>query len=107
MRFTHKDMPRAFRVPLGPWLVPILGILMCILLLISVTKGTAVRFGIWMVIGHIVYFSYGFRHAKMQLQTREDSFASVNELVPEVKYITPEPIDLNIGDEIIEEDTHL
>ena len=64
MHYTHSHIPRPFSVPFGPWLVPILGILLCTLLLITTSKGTAARFGIWMGIGHIVYFSYGFWHSR-------------------------------------------
>ncbi|CAF5114205.1 unnamed protein product, partial [Rotaria sp. Silwood1] len=33
MRYTHKDMQRVFRVPFGSWLIPIIGSLLCILLM--------------------------------------------------------------------------
>jgi amino acid transporter len=87
MRYTHEDMPRSFRVPFGPWLIPVLGILLCILLLISTTKGTAIRFGIWMGVGHIFYFSYGFWHFKVRLQKRKHSYASSIQSVPKVFFI--------------------
>jgi APA family basic amino acid/polyamine antiporter len=83
MRFTHKgNISRPFEVPFGPWLIPIVGSLLCILLLINTSKGTAIRFGIWMAIGHIIYFSYGFWRSKARLQTQPDSCVSSNELVP-------------------------
>ena len=72
MRYRHGDMARSYKVPFGPWLIPIVGILLCILLLINTTKGTAVRFVIWMVVGHIFYFCYGFRHSKARLQNGQD-----------------------------------
>ncbi len=83
MSYTHEDIPRSFRVPFGPWLVPILGILLCILLLINTSKGTAIRFGIWMAIGHIIYFSYGFWHSKGRLERRERAGTSSSEVVQE------------------------
>jgi hypothetical protein len=64
MRFTHKDMPRTFRVPLGPWLLPTVGSLFCILLLTRISEATRYRFFVWTVIGQIFYFSYGFWHSK-------------------------------------------
>ena len=80
MRCKHRDIPAVFRVPFGPWLIPIVGALLCMLLLANTTKGTLVRFGVWLVIGHIVYFSHGFRHAKNRPQKREDSEISAIEL---------------------------
>ncbi len=99
MRYTHEDMLRSFRVPLGSWIVPITGILLCILLLINTTKGTAIRFGIWMAIGHIIYFSYGFWHSRARSLKRKDSVVSVNIFVPD----TPKT---DLAYEITEE-THL
>jgi len=104
MRYTHDDMPRSFRVPLGPWLIPLVGILLCILLLISTTKGTAIRFGIWMGIGHIVYFSYGFWHSKARLQNREGSCASITELIPVEVFVITDTSRVNLESEIIEEE---
>jgi amino acid transporter len=82
MHYTHKEIPGAFRVPFRPWLVPILGILLCILLLINTTGGTAIRFAIWLGIGHIIYFSYGYWHSKRDLGSEDrghSSFAELNE----------------------------
>jgi APA family basic amino acid/polyamine antiporter len=100
MYFTHEDMPRSFRVPFGPWLVPILGILLCILLLINTTGGTAIRFVIWLAIGHIIYFSYGFWHSKARSWKRQDSGVSMNILVPD----SPRT---DVDCETIEEETYL
>jgi amino acid transporter len=103
MYFTHEDFPRAFQVPFRPWLVPVLGILLCIVLLINITKGAAIRFGVWMAIGHIIYFSYGFWHSKGRLLKRQDSYAS--NII-----IVPESLNTDVDYETIEvevEDTHL
>jgi amino acid transporter len=99
MYFTHEDIPRSFRVPFGPWLVPIVGILLCILLLINTTGGTAIRFAIWMAIGHIIYFSYGFWHSKRHSWKRQGSSISMDILVLD----SPK---MNVDCEIIEE-SHL
>lgn len=63
MRYTHRDMPRVFRVPFGSWFLPIVGSLLCILLMINTSKATAYRFLVWTAIGQIIYFCYGFRHS--------------------------------------------
>ena len=64
MRFTHKGVPRNFQVPFGPWVIPLLGAILCLLLICCATAGTAMRFGIWTGIGQIIYFSYGFWRSK-------------------------------------------
>ncbi len=107
MRYTHEDIPRSFQVPLGPWLIPFVGILLCILLLIGTTKGTAIRFGIWMGIGHIVYFSYGFWHSKARLHKRQNSFISMTELVPAEVSVNTDSPRTERESEIIEEETDL
>jgi amino acid transporter len=103
MRYTHEDIPRSFRVPFGPWLVPIVGILLCILLLINTSGGTAIRFGIWMAIGHIIYFSYGFWHSKARLQKQEDSCASMNKLVPTEVFVMSYASKTNLESESTDE----
>ena len=82
MRYTHSRVTRPFTVPFGPWVIPVIGSLLCILLLINTTKGTAIRYAIWMGIGQIVYFGYSYRHSKVGRQMRSGSLGSVAELVP-------------------------
>lgn len=66
LRTTHKDMVRPFRVPLYP-VVPILGALMCVVLLMRLMAGEHTRnfFLIYLVIGIAVYFLYGIRKSKL------------------------------------------
>lgn len=58
LRKTHPDMPRPFKTPWVP-LIPILGILTCLALMVSLGWEIWVRLVIWIFIGLIVYFSYG------------------------------------------------
>ena len=62
MRRTHPEVPRPFRVAWVP-LVPILGILSCLLLMFSLSVGNWVRLFLWLAIGLVIYFSYGRRHS--------------------------------------------
>jgi basic amino acid/polyamine antiporter, APA family len=64
LRRTRPDLPRGFRVPLVP-LVPILAIAACLWLMLNLTVLTWLRFIIWMLVGIVVYFAYGRRHAKL------------------------------------------
>jgi amino acid transporter len=107
MRFTHGGMSRSFLVPFGPWLVPVVGILLCILLLVNTSGGTAIRFVIWLAVGHIVYFSYGFWHSKGRLQKRQDSCASMNKIVATEVFVISDTPEADLDSEIIEEETRL
>ena len=64
MRRTHPDANRPFRAPLVP-LTPILGILTCVLLMFSLPAENWLRLGGWLVLGFVIYFSYGRRHSVM------------------------------------------
>ncbi|WP_025352667.1 amino acid permease [Nocardia nova] len=68
LRRTRPDLPRGFRVPLVP-LVPILGVLACLWLMLNLSVETWLRFVIWMVIGLVVYFTYGVRHSVLRTGT--------------------------------------
>jgi APA family basic amino acid/polyamine antiporter len=64
MRRTHPNAKRPFRAPLVP-LVPILGILTCILLMFSLPAENWLRLAVWLVIGFAIYFGYGRKHSVM------------------------------------------
>lgn len=61
-RITHPDLPRPFRIPLSP-LVPVLGVLICVYLMFNLPAVTWWRFGIWTILGILLYFCYGIRHS--------------------------------------------
>jgi APA family basic amino acid/polyamine antiporter len=62
MRRTHPEVPRPFRAPFGS-VVPVLGILCCLLLMFSLPAENWLRLFIWLVIGFAIYFTYGRRHS--------------------------------------------
>jgi APA family basic amino acid/polyamine antiporter len=64
LRYRRPDMPRPFRVPLQP-AVPALGVIACLYLMASLPWQTWLRFTIWMLLGLLVYFSYGVRHSRL------------------------------------------
>jgi basic amino acid/polyamine antiporter, APA family len=64
MRRTHPNVPRPFRAPFG-MVVPILGILCCLLLMFSLPAENWVRLFVWLAIGMVIYFSYGRRHSRL------------------------------------------
>lgn len=62
LRYTHPDLPRPFKTPFSP-LFPILGIICCSYLIISLPIVTILRFVVWMVIGLVAYFLYGRKNS--------------------------------------------
>ena len=64
LRVRRPELPRAFRTPWVP-LVPILGIGFSIWLISGLPLHTYERFGIWLLLGLIVYFGYGIRHSRL------------------------------------------
>lgn len=65
MRRTHPHAERPFRAPLVP-LVPVLGILTCLLLMFALPWENWVRLGVWLVIGFGIYFGYSRNHSKLR-----------------------------------------
>src|SRR5947209_19192737 len=64
LRRTRPDLPRAFRCPAVP-AVPILAVLASFYLMLNLPGATWIRFIVWMIIGFVVYFSYGARRSRL------------------------------------------
>jgi APA family basic amino acid/polyamine antiporter len=66
LRITHPDMPRPFKTPLFP-IVPILGVVMCLFLLMSLMMVPQTRnfFLIYVAAGIAIYFVYGLWNSKL------------------------------------------
>jgi len=62
LRRTRTDLDRGFRVPWVP-AVPIAAILACLWLMLNLTLLTWIRFVVWMLVGVVIYFTYGRRHS--------------------------------------------
>jgi APA family basic amino acid/polyamine antiporter len=58
MRYTNPNAERPFRAPLFPF-VPIMGILTCLVLMFSLPPENWERLLVWLLIGFVIYFSYG------------------------------------------------
>jgi APA family basic amino acid/polyamine antiporter len=60
LRYTRRDLPRPFKVPLFP-VLPAAGILLCGFLMTSLPRDAWIRFLVWLALGIVVYALYGFR----------------------------------------------
>lgn len=64
LRRTDAQVERPFRVPWSP-VVPALSVLACLYLMLNLTIATWLRFGVWLVLGLVIYLGYGYRHARV------------------------------------------
>jgi APA family basic amino acid/polyamine antiporter len=66
LRYARPDMPRVFRTPWFP-LTPILGVVMCLLLLMNLMARDNTRnfFGLYLLGGILLYFVYGMWNSKL------------------------------------------
>jgi basic amino acid/polyamine antiporter, APA family len=65
LRHSKPEMERGFRVPLVP-VVPIIGALLCAYLMTKLPGTTWARFGIWLVLGMVIYWLYGYRNSRLR-----------------------------------------
>ena len=71
LRRSKPDMERGYRVPLVP-VVPIIGALLCVYLMTKLPGTTWVRFGLWLVLGMVIYALYGYRNSRMRKDGGDD-----------------------------------
>lgn len=63
----HKDPARhrPFKVPFGPWLLPMMGAVSCLFLMYYLPPTSWWRFVAWLMIGLSVYLSYGYAKSEL------------------------------------------
>ncbi|MEV8631745.1 amino acid permease [Streptosporangium sp. NPDC051023] len=64
LRYTQPGLPRSFRTPFFP-VTPILGVIFCIIVMLGLAGVTWLAFAIWLAVGLLAYFLYGFRHSRL------------------------------------------
>ncbi len=71
LRRQQPDIPRSFKCPLVP-LIPIISIFLCIFLISQLSSTTHQRFIVSLIIGVIIYLTYGMRKSKLN-NTKNDN----------------------------------
>src|SRR6266511_2564986 len=69
LRFKEPDRERPFRVPFGPFLLPIAGIVCCVGIIYYLPQPSWWRFVAWLAVGMVVYFLYGYRHSRLRARS--------------------------------------
>jgi APA family basic amino acid/polyamine antiporter len=62
LRVTTPHAHRQFRTP-WVWFVAPAGIVTCGLMMVSLSNATWIRLVVWTILGLVIYFAYGHRHA--------------------------------------------
>ncbi len=62
LRRSAPNAPRPFRTPWA-WFVAPAGVVSCALMMFSLSNGTWIRLVVWTIIGIVIYYAYGYRHA--------------------------------------------
>jgi len=65
LRKRDPNLVRPFRTPLVP-LVPILGMIVCTAMIVSLWGATLLSAFVWMIVGLIIYFSYSRYNSKLK-----------------------------------------
>jgi APA family basic amino acid/polyamine antiporter len=64
LRRREPERYRAFKTPWVP-LIPALGVVSCLYLMLGLPWITWLRFALWLLVGRVVYFFYGFRRSRL------------------------------------------
>jgi APA family basic amino acid/polyamine antiporter len=65
LRRSAPERPRPFRVAFVP-VFPLLGVLFCALLMLSLPVITWIRFVVWLLLGFLIYFLYSVKHSRLR-----------------------------------------
>lgn len=65
LRYTNPEIKRPFKVPFVPY-IPLLGIACCLGQSLFLPLTVWAQFGVWLLLGLVVYFKFGFKHSKLR-----------------------------------------
>ncbi len=66
LHYSEPDRVRPFRTP-GMPVTPLIAIVACVFLMYQLPAITKVRFLVWLAVGLVLYFLYGYRHSRLRL----------------------------------------
>jgi basic amino acid/polyamine antiporter, APA family len=89
LRVREPNRERSFRVPGGPFLLPTLGVISCLILAVYLPPKSWWRFIGWLAAGLIVYVTYGYRHSRLNRPHKAGAPALAPDFNPEQQL--PEP----------------
>ena len=69
LRKKQPERQRGFRVPFSPW-VPLASVVLCLVLMASLTVENWIRFFVWLLIGLVIYYYYGRHHSELSTSAR-------------------------------------
>jgi APA family basic amino acid/polyamine antiporter len=75
LRIKRPDARRPFRCP-AVYLVAPLGILVNALMMLFLSPWTWLRLLVWLVIGLVIYITYGYRHSRLSLRSQPNGAIS-------------------------------
>ena len=78
LRIRKPELHRPFKTPLVPF-VPIMGMLVSLLMMVFLPWQTWLRMIVWLVIGMVIYFTYGRHHSKVQAASGQVQHAGATE----------------------------
>lgn len=70
LRQTQPELPRPFKTPFVP-AVPVLGALISLVQIFALPSDTWLRLLVWMAIGFFIYFTYSYKHSRVQLKNAQ------------------------------------
>jgi len=73
LRYQRPELDRPFKVPLVPF-IPALSALVSLGLMAGLPGATWLRLIIWMTIGIVLYFAYGYHHS--EVRKRDEALAA-------------------------------
>jgi APA family basic amino acid/polyamine antiporter len=65
MRKKRPEVHRPFKTPWVPF-VPIMGIIISFAMMLGLNGVTWIRLVVWLIIGLVIYFTYGRKHSHVQ-----------------------------------------
>jgi APA family basic amino acid/polyamine antiporter len=70
LRVKEPDRPRPFKVPFV-WIIAPLGVAACLFVMVGLPYQAWERFGIWLVVGAVIYVLYGYRHSRLRSNMKD------------------------------------